>query len=192
MTFKRCSNCGDTKPQNAFSKNKAMKDGYNNNCKSCLATYHESKGKVSKGEAIKYVDNLVNSGELFRCKGCGEDKLADKFYHQRSYGSVKLATTKCKSCQSEYQRLKTFGLTLNDFNSILKAQGNMCAICDIDHDVYKSSSYKNKCFAVDHCHTTGVIRGLLCEKCNRALGYFNDNREYLLKAVSYLEGDDIV
>lgn len=48
-------------------------------------------------------------------------------------------------------------------------------------------SHKLK-LVVDHCHSSGEVRGLLCHNCNRALGLFKDSRENLLNAVEYLEG----
>lgn len=78
---------------------------------------------------------------------------------------------------------KSYGITLEDWERMYAAQEGACAICKTsEHE--KSERYAN--LAVDHCHTTGRVRGLLCNTCNRALGMFQDNPEYLLRAAKYL------
>jgi len=75
--------------------------------------------------------------------------------------------------------MKTYGITLGEYNRILIAQGNVCAIC-------KSSYNGKKKFFVDHNHVTGKVRGLLCHKCNILLGGANDSIETLKTAIQYL------
>lgn len=73
-----------------------------------------------------------------------------------------------------------FGITVHEYNQLLEKQNNQCAIC-------KRYQYEfSKLFAVDHCHQTGKIRGLLCHSCNTALGHFQDKLEILDSAVNYL------
>jgi hypothetical protein len=72
-----------------------------------------------------------------------------------------------------------YGLSLEEFNSMLEAQGFVCAIC------HKSPGDKNLC--VDHNHKTGAIRGLLCSKCNYKLGIMHDDLEFMREAYKYLE-----
>ena len=187
MSYKRCSKCKVTKPRNGFSRNRAQTDGLQNTCRDCGKEADKAKGIISKGEAISFVEKLTAEGIHYTCDCCGGEKLAEGFYHKRSRGKVSLVTSKCKGCQREYQRLKTFGVSPKVFDEMLAKQGNKCGVCGIDHDQYKSTSHRNKCFAVDHCHATGDIRGLLCDKCNRALGYFKDSKKMLLSAIHYLE-----
>lgn len=71
-----------------------------------------------------------------------------------------------------------------DYNKLLEKQGFVCAIC-------KEKEVKNKHLCVDHNHTTGKVRGLLCQKCNRALGSFKEDYNYLRNAASYLHRYDI-
>jgi hypothetical protein len=72
------------------------------------------------------------------------------------------------------------------YNHILAEQENCCAICGST-----ATGSKNKGqFSVDHDHITGKIRGLLCTRCNTGLGSFRDNKEFLRKAISYLEDAD--
>lgn len=108
----------------------------------------------------------------------------------------------CTSCKSEQQRQRKskydkerykklseqvygisikrqYGISLEEYNTLLQAQNNVCAICG-------SSCPTKKRLAVDHCHSTGKVRGLLCMPCNRALGLFKDNSEIVENALSYL------
>lgn len=76
------------------------------------------------------------------------------------------------------QRLKQiFNLTLEEWQKIYDYQKGMCAICR--HHLKKPS--------VDHCHKTGLVRGMLCMICNRALGKFFDSLWRLEQAVAYLQ-----
>jgi len=76
-----------------------------------------------------------------------------------------------------------YGITPEKYDEMLAAQNGGCAICG-----EKTPGLRTKNFAVDHCHTTGKVRGLLCTKCNRGLGLFNDRSDLLKLATTYLIG----
>jgi len=78
----------------------------------------------------------------------------------------------------------TFGITLEEYNDLLEAQDGVCAICG------KTPEENGRSLAVDHCHKTGKIRGLLCQVCNAGLGSFKDNQDILRKAIEYLDDRD--
>lgn len=71
-----------------------------------------------------------------------------------------------------------FGITEADYQTMAAAQGYVCAICE--------GAEHGASLAVDHCHETGVIRGLLCRGCNVSLGCFRDSEAILLRAIEYL------
>lgn len=73
----------------------------------------------------------------------------------------------------------TFGISLESYQQMLETQRGGCAICG-GHD-------GEKCLAVDHCHTAGRVRGLLCQNCNQALGKMKDDPARLRAAATYLE-----
>lgn len=79
------------------------------------------------------------------------------------------------------QRLKQYGIDLSDFNDLMTIQGGACAICG-----HSDTSTPNTFPLVDHCHTTGKIRGLLCKPCNQGLGFFRDDKDRLFAAIAYL------
>jgi len=79
----------------------------------------------------------------------------------------------------KYNLKKKYGITVEDFNQMLKKQNNKCAICNEEFN----KDYKP---CVDHNHETGEVRGLLCRKCNLAL-YVVENKYFVLKAQEYLE-----
>lgn len=80
-----------------------------------------------------------------------------------------------------YNLKKEYGISLIDYYRMQIAQDNKCAICGVGHNEIPKS------FAVDHCHETGKVRGLLCFPCNSALGKFKDDPVLLRKAAEYLE-----
>ncbi len=75
-----------------------------------------------------------------------------------------------------------YGMTEDDYNFILEAQQGVCKICGTD----RADRRTERRFAIDHCHKTGKIRGLLCNTCNRALGLFKDSTSSLVNALNYL------
>lgn len=77
---------------------------------------------------------------------------------------------------------KTLGIGKKEYNDLLEAQGYKCAVCGHPHVDEKGFRLH-----VDHCHTTGKIRGLLCNHCNLGLGHFKDNKFLLHVAYKYLE-----
>jgi hypothetical protein len=84
----------------------------------------------------------------------------------------------------EEYKLKTYGLTIEQFEQMLEAQEGRCAICG--EFPYEELNGKTKKLAVDHDHITGKVRALLCSGCNGGLGLFRDNIETLNNAISYL------
>ena len=78
-------------------------------------------------------------------------------------------------------KLKKYGITEKDYQEILASQGFKCAICGADHQETKDAALR-----VDHCHETGTVRGLLCNKCNTGLGLLGDTADAIMKAAAYL------
>ena len=87
-----------------------------------------------------------------------------------------------KERQRELTLKRVYGITIDDYNDMFIEQGGSCAICGTHQKEFKF------CLSVDHCHSTGKIRGLLCHRCNGGLGNFNDNPEILQNALKYLKG----
>lgn len=79
-----------------------------------------------------------------------------------------------------------YGIGLDEYNTLLAKQGGVCAICEQPEWVKHGKSGKIAPLAVDHCHDTGRVRGLLCFSCNVALGKFKDSPELLKKALDYV------
>ena len=87
--------------------------------------------------------------------------------------------------------MKNYGVSLEDYEFMLKRQGGCCAICKSSKPwgFVKEPKGSKEFFCVDHDHTTGEVRGLLCQPCNKGLGCFGDNPDYMREAIKYLEGE---
>ena len=137
------------------------------------AYYDKQKGDTNRG---KYIDLICDCGKT---KSYREDKVkAGKF---KSCGCVWEYTGKSGKSWDHLRR--AYGMSEADYNTLLASQNGLCGICKTD----KSCNNKSTHFFVDHCHETGKVRGLLCDGCNRGLGYFKDSKESLSAAVKYLE-----
>lgn len=147
-----------------------------------------------------------------KCCTCKNEKSFDNFY--RSRNGVGGVHHRCKECtkalsskhyfsnknsylekQKEYRKKnrkkylgdlreaklrRQYGMTLKDYDNMVIEQLGSCAICN-EPNVTKRNMH------IDHCHKTGRIRGLLCSKCNQAIGLFRDSEQNMLNAIYYLK-----
>lgn len=133
-------------------------------CKQELSYNHYHRSKISK------------DGYGYRCREC--DKAARASYREDN-----------KERFAEVSRRKSlkwkYGITLEEYSGILESQGNCCAICKTTESGI-GGARRNWNWPVDHCHTSGKVRGILCSSCNRGLGLLGDNVKSLQKALDYL------
>jgi len=98
----------------------------------------------------------------------------------------KRTDAKRKQVRREQELEKKYGLTYSDYLCMLESQNGVCSICGRPEKLLGKGGCTRP-LNVDHCHTTGKVRGLLCASCNLALGNLEDNIAYLQNAISYLE-----
>lgn len=118
------------------------------------------------------------------CKDCKKLYRASRRDHCRG---LKIEWNKNNPCKvKEHRRKKNlldkFGITPQCYDQMLADQDGHCAICLRMQD--------SKRLAVDHCHRTGVIRCLLCDRCNRGIGLLGDDVSNLARAIAYLSSTD--
>ena len=134
------------------------------------------------------------------CKKCGELKPLSEYSHKRPKGRKPGLQPRCKACclvdtkqwreNQSIDRIKdlylqrTYGVTIQWYQDTLALNNNTCPLCGkaflFQGDLCGDSP------VVDHDHKTGKVRGILCNECNRGLGYFHDNPAALLNAASYI------
>ena len=145
------------------------------------------------------MDRSISQGRYVMkvCTKCKEEKPLGEFRIRVSRGNDARHSW-CKSCvkgtnkdrstdkEREYKLKYNFGITMLEYDRMLKDQGSVCKICG-NPEVAKSNSGVTKRLAVDHCHDTGKIRGLLCQDCNIGIGKLKDNPVLLQKAMDYLK-----
>ena len=152
------------------------------------------------------IDKQVTVGHLLletrQCRVCGEEKnLVDEFYFVRKNPALPSSYSyECKECtvkrtteynkknsksvRSQYLK-RNYGLTFEEFESMLSDQDNCCAVCG-----GKETYGRHKRFTVDHNHSTGKVRGLLCHRCNTAIGLVNEDIHTLKSMIQYLESHE--
>lgn len=117
------------------------------------------------------------------CRTCLVEKPETEF--RRNWRRESCLDFNCHPCVSDINRLARFGLLPLQYQEMLAAQGNVCAICERPE---RSTDKKGrvKALAVDHDHETGAVRGLLCANCNKGIGNLGDNVDTLIAAAAYL------
>lgn len=140
-----------------------------------------------------------------KCNFCLIEKPLDRFSKKKS--CIDGFNTKCKDCHNKYNReiwyiknrdkqkmssvnwkidnkdrikATKYGVTPEDIVEFRILQNDKCAICLAENFTEN----------IDHCHKKGNVRGILCGNCNKGLGLFKDNIEYLLNAINYLNNNN--
>lgn len=156
------------------------------NCVECIANARgkasiNSSGRSSKRSAVNH------AAALAAIAGGALEYLSDAACphgHYRRY----VTTNNCIDCDVEsrakraekarWSRIKKeYGLSEDQVQTMLVDQGNACAICSADI----ATGYH-----IDHCHTTGKVRSLLCSRCNQAIGLLDEDRAKIQKAADYI------
>jgi len=177
--MKVCSACHQPKPISKFYIQTISSDGHAAICRKCARA---ETGR--RGEAI---------GK--RCPRCGRAEPEVTFGRNRRRGDGRAVY--CASCTRLYANTyyaakshdcivsKAYGLKRGQYAEMLEAQGGVCAICG-QPEAQKFAG-KLKRLSVDHDHQTGRARALLCSACNAIIGYGQDDKARLQKAIAYLE-----
>lgn len=111
----------------------------------------------------------------YYCKSCRKD-IRKKQYWDNAEKEREYA----KRTQFERRLRLNYGITMEEYEVLKESQENKCAICDTEGTFEKR-------LVIDHDHTTGYVRQLLCDNCNRGIGLLGDDANRLQKATDYLK-----
>ena len=135
------------------------------------------------------------------CTKCGQTKEESEFYpgkRKRKDGTIiEFRRSHCRACElsrkskrdkrtkvqkRQAEELRKYGLTPDIKEAMLVAQGHACGICRTKKPGGRYNSWN-----IDHCHDTGVVRGLLCWDCNVGIGKLKDDAHLMRRAIQWLE-----
>ena len=138
----------------------------------------ESKRCISCNE-IKSISDYTKNGFNEQGQQIYKAKCKPCYNHYKSMWRLSRPDNYEKSKDTELKRL--YGIGYQEYLNMLSAQQYACAICGTtDTGTYKA-------FHVDHCHNTGIVRGLLCSNCNTGIGNLRDDINLLKRAIEYLK-----
>lgn len=158
ISKKVCAKCHSLIALSDFHKNRSSSDGLQSCCKLCSSLY-------SKAYYAKNGDYIRSRTKLSNKKLRSRRKMEDPEYNTRRALRVK------------------YSMSLEDYQAMLSSQAGGCAICGASVSGRKNQER----LIVDHCHSSGRVRGLLCHRHNIGLGSFRDSPEELRMAADYLE-----
>lgn len=163
---KTCTKCNEAKPLEEFAKSKQVKSGYGAWCKPCARKVkHESNERVRSADPEAWIQRRREYVKVYRTKHPDRVKEQERRRNLRQY----------------------YGISIEQYDSMLEKQDGKCAGCE--------AQPSNKRFAVDHDHECCAgrkscgecIRGLLCSRCNTALGLLNESPETIARLLAYME-----
>lgn len=163
VTTKVCSVCRKEKDTCEFHKCHGYRDGLQAACKVCKLAQNR-RWRESNPEKVR------TSKKGYRERN--HDVLRE---NQRAY--MESHKVEIAECRRRWNLSKRYGISMADFAEIIDRQGGGCAVC--------GRSGGRQC--VDHDHKTGEVRGILCVRCNVAIGSLGDDVSGLMRAVRYLE-----
>jgi len=142
--------------------------------------YSRTKGRYSENftaEPSKYPQGYFKPKPCRECRAVFQPIAPSHLYCSDACG---------QRGHDRFRMKKAYGIELEEYEEMAKAQKGRCAICG--GEGFELVPGQRSLLVIDHCHTTGKVRGLLCHNCNRGLGLFKDSVESLSNAVRYLGG----
>ena len=203
---KQCTHCMMERDISLFHKNKYCTDGRRIVCKYCVSKERQERYKVAKNQPNQCPFNEMTCtkcnltkpiadfgdmptatfGKKLRCRACERFRQRKQEETKRNcpYGRIKIHH---KSRKTRLRKL--YGMTIADYDIMLHSQNGLCAICGKPETAKRHDKHNGEIrdMAVDHCHETGKVRGLLCCNCNQGIGKLGDNIQTLKNAIAYLE-----
>ena len=137
----------------------------------------------------------VATAESKPCGRCGVVKAFDDFFDNKRYKSGKASY--CKECHRGYYKQRCpekrrleyvkahYGLSPEEYYRLKTSANSTCQTCGTPEGDSKPTK-----LVVDHCHETGKVRGMICDRCNRALGLVGDNIQTLSNLITYLNNNE--
>lgn len=180
-----CPKCGSRSTR--IDKRESQRDGRIkrrrecNDCRHRFITIDQDAQKQPRIERLRAA--VAVEKECASCKRT----LPINHFGKKANDDV-LYRSSCKEClnnrraANQFQAvLKQHGLTLQRYNELLASQNGTCAICGSS-----DKGHRNRFFNIDHCHKSGEVRGLLCPRCNLAIGNFGDDIPLMQAAIKYI------
>ena len=199
MATRICTGCKQPKPFSAFWKGAGYKEGIRSQCKDCCLAAstrrrrEKSKRKCGKCQKTKQTSAFSRSKNASSwCKQCcresatkwrsenREQVLAGERERSKSPGRIQYI----RDYSRAYRLFTKYGIDAETYDRLFIQQEGKCAICKRTPD---KAPGKWGVLHVDHCHATGNVRGLLCYRCNSAVGGFGDDPSLMRAALTYLE-----
>lgn len=207
----KCKECKTEKDISNFypAKNKV---GFDSKCKDCRNKRHydlrkekrkimglpirtstlkarelllENKKFCPKCKKIKNIQDFstTKKGQKIssHCKKCNKIMLKEYYTTDTGKNALKQRYVRNKESYKDAKLKRSFGIGLSEYNTIFKQQNGMCAICG------KTEQQNGKMLAVDHCHTSGKNRDLLCSSCNICIGFIEKNNLDFQTIINYLK-----
>lgn len=136
-------------------------------CKSCYDKF------------LKQRDPEYAERQKQNTRNWAEKRTPEQAEKDRKRYAARQKDPKHKRAKRESRLKKKYGITIDDYEAMLRKQNGCCAICE--------RKPGKRSLHVDHCHDTGRVRGLLCFRCNFGLSWFNEDQELLRKAARYVK-----
>jgi len=168
---KVCSKCGENKPRIEYNLCRGKERAY---CKQCHSR-----------EVLGWVENNRAKRREYMVKWRAKNQDKIQGYTKPTWADMSDAAKARKAVYAKKRHLeRKYGMTQDDWDAMYKAQNGVCAICKVPGRVGKHGK-----LAVDHCHVTGRVRGLLCTPCNISIGILGETPEQWEIVSKYLRGD---
>jgi hypothetical protein len=193
MESKTCRRCTEEKPIGEFYARQRGR------CKVCIREVNMQRYRQKRASQLA-ARPPKQEVVAKKCSKCSVTKPVEAFYTDRRPGRQAKAESWCKACrcsgsQRYYERTRPaqlqyarnywlqdqYGITTEEYNALFEEQRGLCKLCN-------NKERGTRRLSVDHDHATGRVRGLLCVRCNSALGTLGDNVEGLERALAYVRG----